>query len=194
PVGFAASLAGSLWAPSYLLPIPLLLLTRLFARERADRVTHALELSAAYRGTAFLLGDVVEADDEYTGTHSREVVELTVAVAESLGLDPRSIRLAELTALLHDVGKIKVPNTIINKAGPLTAEERAIVNAHTIEGERLLSQVGGFPAGVGQMFGFSTNASTAVGIPTGSSARKSQSSPASFAAGTPSTRSPRLVL
>lgn len=151
PVGFAASLAGSLWQPSYLLPIPLLLLTRLFAQERADRVSHALELSAAYRGTAFLLGDVVEADDEYTGTHSREVVELTVAVAESLGLDPRSIRLAELTALLHDVGKIKVPNTIINKAGPLTAEERAIVNAHTIEGERLLSQVGGFLAEVGQI-------------------------------------------
>ena len=123
----------------------------MFAQERADRVSHALELSAAYRGTAFLLGDVIEADDEYTGTHSREVVQLTVAVAESLGLDPRSIRLAELTALLHDVGKIKVPNTIINKAGPLTAEERAIVNGHTIEGERLLSQVGGFLAEVGQI-------------------------------------------
>jgi putative nucleotidyltransferase with HDIG domain len=151
PVGFAAALAGSIWRPGYLLPVPLLLLTRLFAHERADRVSHALELSAAYRGTAFLLGDVIEADDEYTGTHSREVVQLTVAVAETLGLDPRSIRLAELTALLHDVGKIKVPNTIINKEGPLTAEERAIVNRHTIEGERLLSQVGGFLAEVGEI-------------------------------------------
>ena len=49
----------------------------MFAHERADRVSQALELSAAYRGTAFLLGDVVEADDAYTGAHSRDVVELT---------------------------------------------------------------------------------------------------------------------
>ena len=165
----------------------------MFAQERADRVSHALELSAAYRGTAFLLGDVVEADDEYTGTHSREVVQLTVAVAETLGLDPRSIRLAELTALLHDVGKIQVPNTIINKAGPLTAEERAIVNGHTIEGERLLSQVGGFLAEVGQIVRSCHERYDGGGIPTGSSAKKPQSSPASFAAAMPSTRSPRLV-
>ena len=123
PVGFAASLAGSLWTPAYLLPLPLLLLTRLFAQERADRLSQTLELSAAYRGTAFLLGDVVEADDAYTGAHSRDVVDLTVAVADHLGLDARARQLAELTALLHDVGKIGIPNSIINKKGPLTAEE-----------------------------------------------------------------------
>ena len=115
-VGFAAALAGSLvWKPAYLLPLPLLLLTRLFAHERADRLTQALELSAAYRGTALLLGDVVEADDAYTGAHSRDIVELSVGVADGLGLDARTRHLTEFTALLHDVGKIKVPNTIINK-------------------------------------------------------------------------------
>jgi HD-GYP domain-containing protein (c-di-GMP phosphodiesterase class II) len=148
-VGFAASLAGALWTPAYFLPLPLLLMTRLFARERTDRLSHALELSAAYRGTAFLLGDVVEADDAYTGAHSREVVRLTVGVCDHLGLDARSRHLAELTALLHDVGKITVPKEIINKAGPLTSEERAVVNTHTIEGERLLSQVGGLLTEVG---------------------------------------------
>ena len=151
PVGFAAALAGSLWTPAYVLPLPLLLLTRLFANERADRLSQTLELSAAYRGTAFLLGDVVQADDAYTGAHSRDVVELSVAVADHLGLDARARHLAELTALLHDVGKIKVPNGIINKTGPLTDEERTIINTHTIEGERLLSQVGGLLSEVGRV-------------------------------------------
>jgi HD-GYP domain-containing protein (c-di-GMP phosphodiesterase class II) len=151
PVGFAAGIAGSVWTPAYVLPLPLLLLARFFAEERADRLSHALELSAAYRGTAFLLGDVVEADDAYTGEHSRDVVALTIDVAEHLGLDSRSRHLAELTALLHDVGKIKIPNTIINKAGPLTDDERAVVNTHTIEGERLLSRVGGLLTEVGQI-------------------------------------------
>jgi HD-GYP domain-containing protein (c-di-GMP phosphodiesterase class II) len=151
PVGFAASLAGSLWTPAYLLPLPLLLLTRIFAHERSDRVSHALELSAAYRGTAFLLGDVIEADDAYTGAHSRNVVDLAVAVADHVGLDARSRHLAELTALLHDVGKIRIPKTIINKDGPLTAEEWAIIKLHTIDGEQLLSQVGGLLTEVGHI-------------------------------------------
>ena len=151
PVGFTASLAGSQWAPAYLLPLPLLLLTRLFAHERSDRVSHALELSAAYRGTAFLLGDVVEADDAYTGAHSRSVVDLAVVVAEQLELDARSRHLTELTALLHDVGKIRIPKAIINKKGPLTEEEWAIIKTHTIHGEQLLSQVGGLLTEVGQI-------------------------------------------
>ena len=151
PAAFAASVAGSLWAPAYVLPLPLLLLARFFAKERADRLSHALELSAAYRGTAFLLGDVVEADDVYTGEHSRDVVEMTAAVAERMQLDSRSKHLAELTALLHDVGKIKIPNEIINKKGPLTDTEREIVNRHTIEGQELLSRVGGLLTEVGQI-------------------------------------------
>jgi HD-GYP domain-containing protein (c-di-GMP phosphodiesterase class II) len=151
PVGFAAALGGSLWPAAYLLPLPLLLLIRLFARERADRLSHALELSAAYRGTALLLGDVVEADDAYTGAHSRNVLDLAVAVADELDLDARSRHLVELTALLHDVGKIRIPKAIINKRGPLTAQERAVVELHTIEGERLLSQVGGLLTEIGHL-------------------------------------------
>jgi HD-GYP domain-containing protein (c-di-GMP phosphodiesterase class II) len=148
-VGLAASLAGARWTPAYFLPLPLLLMTRLFARERSDRLSQALELSAAYRGTAFLLGDVVTADDAYTGAHCRDVVRLAMEVSDRLGLDARSRRLAELTALLHDVGKITIPKSIINKPGPLTAEERAIITTHTIEGERLLSHVGGLLTEVG---------------------------------------------
>jgi HD-GYP domain-containing protein (c-di-GMP phosphodiesterase class II) len=151
PVGFAAGLAGSQWTPAYVLPLPLLLLARLFAHERSDRVSHALELSAAYRGTAFLLGDVVEADDAYTGAHSRGVVDLAIAVADRLALDARSRHLTELTALLHDIGKIKIPKSIINKKGPLTAEEWNVIETHTMHGEQLLSQVGGLLTEVGHI-------------------------------------------
>ena len=54
-------------------------------RERTARVEQTLELSGAYRGTALLLGDVIEADDAYTGQHTQDVVELTVTVADRLG-------------------------------------------------------------------------------------------------------------
>ena len=94
---------------------------RALARERDQRIDAALELGHAYRGTAFLLGDVVEADDAYTGEHSRDVVSLTLDVADRLGLSARERRNAEFVALLHDVREIRIPATIINKAGPLDA-------------------------------------------------------------------------
>jgi HD-GYP domain-containing protein (c-di-GMP phosphodiesterase class II) len=111
----------------------------------------AVELSRAYRGTALLLGDVVEADDAYTGSHSRDVVELVMAVGPRMGLDEDQLRNLEFAALLHDVGKIAIPNEIINKPGPLNDEERAIINTHTIEGEKMLENVGGALADVGRI-------------------------------------------
>src|SRR4029079_10351233 len=95
--------------------------------------------------------DVVEADDAYTGDHSRQVLDLVLAVADRLELDPQTRRLAEFTALLHDVGKIRIPAEIIGKPGPLTLEERATMNTHTIEGERLLLRVGGLLGQVGRL-------------------------------------------
>jgi HD-GYP domain-containing protein (c-di-GMP phosphodiesterase class II) len=148
-VGLAVAFAAVDNHYGSLLALPLILLLAVFARERRLHIDHALELSAAYRGTAFLLGDVVEADDAYTGSHSREVVDLAVAVADDLGLDASARRDAEFVALLHDVGKVRIPKEIINKPGPLTEEERRIVNTHTIEGERMLEKVGGLLGQVG---------------------------------------------
>ena len=123
----------------------------LFAREHRTQIDRTLELSHAYRGTAYLLGDVIEGDDAYTGNHSRDVVELTTQVVEKLNLGPEERRQAEFVALLHDVGKVRIPNEIINKPGPLTPEERRIMNAHTIEGEKMLEQVGGLLGEVGRL-------------------------------------------
>ena len=79
------------------------------------------------------------------------MVELTLQVAERLGLDARLARQAEFVALLHDVGKVRIPNEIINKPGKLTPEERGIMNAHTIEGEKMLERVGGLLGEVGRV-------------------------------------------
>jgi HD-GYP domain-containing protein (c-di-GMP phosphodiesterase class II) len=148
-VGLAASIAALTTPWAVLVPLPLLGLVWVFSRERKGRLDQALDLSTAYRGTAYLLGDVIEADDEYTGNHSRQVVELVLAVSDELRLDQRSRRRAEFAALLHDVGKIKIPGEIINKPGALTPQEREIINTHTIEGEDLLLRVGGLLGEVG---------------------------------------------
>jgi putative nucleotidyltransferase with HDIG domain len=131
--------------------IPLAAVLAVLSRERQARIDQALELSSAYQGTALLLGDVVEADDAYTGSHSRGVVELSLAVADRLGLDSRQRRNVEFAALLHDVGKIAVPKEIINKPGPLDDEEWKIMHRHTIEGEEMLNRVGGVLAEVGRI-------------------------------------------
>jgi HD-GYP domain-containing protein (c-di-GMP phosphodiesterase class II) len=131
--------------------LPLVLLLRHFSQERRRRIDHALELSDAYRGTAFLLGDVVEADDAYTGAHSRHVVDLVLGVCDELGLDPDARRNAEFVALLHDVGKIRIPGEIINKPGPLDADERKLIETHTIEGQLLLERVGGLLGHIGRI-------------------------------------------
>jgi len=149
PVGLAAAVGSLATKAALFLPLPLLALTRVFARERQRRLDHMLELSTAYRGTALLLADVIEDNDQYTGSHSREVVDLVLAVCDKLGLEPRLRRVAEFAALLHDVGKIRIPSEIINKPGQLNPRERALINTHTIEGENLLRPIGGLLAEVG---------------------------------------------
>lgn len=136
---------------AFLLGVPLIALLAHFARERQVRIDHALELSHAYRGTALLLGDMIEADDAYTGLHSQDVLHLVLAVADSLELDRRDRLHAELTALLHDVGKVRIPKEILHKPGPLTADERAVIETHTTEGERMLVQIGGLLGEVGRL-------------------------------------------
>jgi putative nucleotidyltransferase with HDIG domain len=136
--------------PSLVLSLlPLLVLLDFFARERRRRLESSIELSNAYRGTALVLGDVIEADDGYTGVHCKTVVSLALAVGEELGIEPDRQRNLEFGALLHDVGKVAIPNEIINKPGKLDPEEWTIIKTHTVEGQRMLDRVGGFMRDVG---------------------------------------------
>ena len=123
----------------------------MFAHERSQRLRSLLALGETYKGTALLLADVVTADDQYTGEHSRGVVGLALAVGDQLGLDAEQRRNLEFGALLHDVGKITIPKEIINKPGPLDPAEWASIKTHTLEGEKMLARVGGFMREVGQI-------------------------------------------
>jgi HD-GYP domain-containing protein (c-di-GMP phosphodiesterase class II) len=151
PVGLLVAMAAVAEPYAVLLVLPLAALLLVFALERGARVRQAIELSRAYRGTTLLLSDVLEVDDEYTGFHSRSVVSLSVAVADAMGLGPKQRRNVEFGALLHDVGKIAVPKEIINKPGPLTDDEWLVIKTHTIEGQRMLDQVGGLLSEVGRI-------------------------------------------
>ena len=149
PIGLAVAFASEQRSWSVLLILPLFALLSVFSRERRARLEQLIELNDAYRGTALVLGDVVESDDAYTGEHCKSVVQLALDVADALGLDAHGRRYVEFGALLHDVGKLAVPKEIINKPGELDDREWTIIKMHTIEGQRLLDRVGGTMREVG---------------------------------------------
>jgi HD-GYP domain-containing protein (c-di-GMP phosphodiesterase class II) len=151
PIGYLAA-ATALASPETVLAVaPLVWLLRIFARERTERYAAALELHQTYRGTVMVLSDVVEADDNYTASHCRSVVELAVSTADQLGMDHRARQDLETAALLHDVGKIAIPKEILNKPAKLTDEEFELMKSHTLEGQALLDRVGGRLAHVGMI-------------------------------------------
>jgi HD-GYP domain-containing protein (c-di-GMP phosphodiesterase class II) len=151
PLGLLAAFPAYHHPAALLLLMPMVLIVARVGREREQKNDKVLELKNAYQGTSYLLGDMIEADDAYTGSHSRDVVELVLAVSERLGLDADEQRMAEFTALLHDVGKVRIPPEIINKPGPLDAEERALMNTHTILGQEMLERAGGLLGEVGPL-------------------------------------------
>jgi HD-GYP domain-containing protein (c-di-GMP phosphodiesterase class II) len=151
PIGLLAAFPAYRHPAALLLLLPMLLLVARVGQEREEKNDNVLELKNAYQGTSYLLGDMIEADDSYTGSHSGDVVELVLAVSERLGLEGDALRMAEFTALLHDVGKVRIPPEIINKPGPLDADERALMNTHTILGEEMLERAGGLLGEVGPL-------------------------------------------
>jgi HD-GYP domain-containing protein (c-di-GMP phosphodiesterase class II) len=150
-IGLLAALAARDAPFGALLVLPLVGILHVFSRERSARIDQSLELSRAYRGTTLLLSDVLDDDDEYTAFHTRGVVQLSIAVADRLGLDERQRRNVEFGALLHDVGKIAIPKEILHKPGKLTPDEWVVMETHTIEGQRMLDRVGGVLGEVGQI-------------------------------------------
>ena len=80
--------------------------------------------------------------DEYTTTHSLNVSVLTMALAESLGLAAEDVRTFGIAGLLHDLGKVNVPQEILNKPGKLTDQEREVMQQHPTAGARLIIESG----------------------------------------------------
>lgn len=150
PIGLLIAIAVHRTPAAIVLTVPLLVLFASFARERDRRISHMLDLSSAYSGSALLMGEMLEADDAYTGgEHTRGVVALSLAVGRELGLGARDQRNLEFASLLHDIGKLRVPDHIINKPGGLTDAEWAVIRRHPIDGQQMLDRIGGRLAEVG---------------------------------------------
>src|SRR5436305_12347383 len=150
PIGLAVALLAAHEPAAVLIVLPLVALLGALGREREQRIEHALELSEAYRGSALLMGEMLEADDPYTGgEHSKGVLALTVDVGRELGLDAREQRELEFGALLHDIGKLRVPDEILNKPAKLTPAEWTVMKRHPHDGQNMLDRIGGVLADVG---------------------------------------------
>lgn len=87
------------------------------------------------------LSNAVDAKDRYTSGHSRRVAEYACTLAERMGLDEAEKKQIYVAGLLHDVGKIRIPDEIINKAGKLTEEEFNYIKLHTIVGNHILKEI-----------------------------------------------------
>ncbi len=110
------------------------------------RVRNSAEEQLRMQGTATALLMALEARDGYTADHSNEVLELVDGVACRLGLDEHQRRIAIYVALLHDIGKIGIPNRILHKPGKLDDEEWEVMKQHPEIGERILRELPGFEA------------------------------------------------
>jgi diguanylate cyclase (GGDEF)-like protein len=98
-------------------------------------------LERTFVSTVEALANALEANDEYTSTHARWITDLSLKVGRAIGLDEDCLKKLELGALLHDIGKIGIPDEILTKPGRLTADERAIMETHPELGERIIAPI-----------------------------------------------------
>ncbi|WP_025323994.1 HD domain-containing phosphohydrolase [Deferrisoma camini] len=113
-----------------------------------DRATASLEnallyadLESTFRETIQGLALALETKDAYTHGHSENVTRLAVATARQMGLDPDFCETLRQAGLLHDIGKIGISSSILNKPGRLTPEEYEIIKSHPAMGRRILEPI-----------------------------------------------------
>jgi HD-GYP domain-containing protein (c-di-GMP phosphodiesterase class II) len=117
-------------------PLPSLRLAELLVGQAVTALVG--QTGGASRSAVSALAAAIDARDNYTHSHSRQVVHLAVETARLLGLSQGEIERVSDGALLHDVGKVAIPNEILFKPGPLTPEEWAVMREHPVIGERIL--------------------------------------------------------
>lgn len=117
--------------------------------EEAKEVVNDCVQSVIRNPNALLWMSRVKEADDYTAEHSMNVCIYAISFGRHLGLDSEDLTKLGLCALLHDVGKMRVPNEILNKPDKLSAKEYKIIQAHTIHGRNLLmSTAGMLPAAI----------------------------------------------
>jgi energy-coupling factor transport system substrate-specific component len=88
-----------------------------------------------------MMSNTIDAKDESTNGHSRRVAQYTVEIGKMEGLSTDELRELYYAALLHDIGKIAIPDNILNKPSKLTDEEYGVIKSHTSRGANILNQM-----------------------------------------------------
>jgi putative nucleotidyltransferase with HDIG domain len=91
--------------------------------------------------TLAVLSDALESKDAYTAEHTREVADMAERIGRRIGMRGRPLRALRYAALLHDIGKIGIRSEILSKPGPLTDQERAEMERHTVIGAKMLERI-----------------------------------------------------
>ena len=135
----------SRWFIFYMLSVPLITvgwLSWLLVSRRERRIEQQLEMANKQvemgKQTVIAIARTVDAKDQRTSDHSRRVAMYSRQIAEAYGLDKKQCQDIEWTAQMHDIGKIGIPDSILNKPSRLTDEEYAEMKTHTTRGAEIL--------------------------------------------------------
>jgi len=110
--------------------------------ERTSQLKGALEqLEQSYDDTLEALGGALDLKDAETEGHCRRVTAFTIAIAKAMKVDPAQLPQIARAAFLHDIGKMAIPDQILRKPGPLTAEEREIMRTHCEIGYNMVTRI-----------------------------------------------------
>ena len=95
--------------------------------------------------TITTIANTIDAKDEYTRGHSRRVAEYSATIASALGMSDIEVSNIRIIGLLHDIGKIGIPDAVLNKPGKLTSEEYQVMKGHTTAGSEILKDIDMIP-------------------------------------------------
>ena len=99
------------------------------------------QLQEAFYSTVYTLAETIEKRDPYTGNHTKRVMEYSLAIGVTLGLEQDELTWLQLAAVLHDVGKIGVRDSVLLKEGPLTNDEFAQIKQHSAYGAEIVANI-----------------------------------------------------
>lgn len=119
-------------------------MTRIILKQKSKLEQGARELETAYIDTVMLLATVIDARDNYTLGHSNRVSRLSLILGRKMGLGEENLKDLEIVCMFHDVGKIRTPDKILNKKGPLSEAEYETMMKHTVYGAEILGIVESF--------------------------------------------------
>jgi hypothetical protein len=150
PLALAATIAyeqiGTAGLVAFTLPPALMILS---VRQYLERTGAAVEeireanlsLRRAHKDTIAALSRSMEAKDLYTGSHTERVAAVAVGIARRLGLRDEELEAVEIGALLHDIGKIGIPEEVLRKPGKLTKDEWELIKTHPVISDYILSEL-----------------------------------------------------